>query len=546
MGVDELRKKGIRFSLDAESLLSSKNIPDERILSLRKPFICADDLEALAEEYMGEPAPAPAGEAAHTTRDARPPSLHAAVAAEKQGGSSPPDGGPHAFPAAGAVKDDVGKAPPDSGGRPIPSQGGSAGAVISPGSTFRPIAKEYSPLLRRREALDVTGQSRTEGGVADFVSYFRNRYERLAGMLRTYGGKYPEADLADIPGIAGQKVRAIVMVSGIRTTKKGNIMLEVEDLTSQFKVIVSQNDERVFEKARNVVKDDVILVYGKAASAFLLAEDFEWPELPVARERKKAERDLAAVYLSDLHFGSRQFLSQYFARFTDWIAGRGTNPGLAGKVKYIFVAGDIVDGIGIYPNQEKDLDIVDVFRQYGLFSEFVQGLPDYVEVIVCPGNHDAVRRAEPMPALSAEILGCDVHSIGSPCPIEVEGFEHLVYHGTSSDGWIATLPHLSYDYPEKVMAECLKRRHLSPMYGENAIVPEKLDYMVIENPPDVVHFGHVHKNGYMRYRDTLIINSGTFQDTTDFQQKQGHIPTPAKVPLYEFAGDKLRTLDFTR
>jgi DNA polymerase II small subunit len=96
------------------------------------------------------------------------------------------------------------------------------------------------------------------------------------------------------------------------------------------------------------------------------------------------------------------------------------------------------------------------------------------------------------------------------------------------------------------MEECLKRRHLSPMFGGNAIVPEKLDYMVIERVPDIVHFGHVHKNGYKDYRGTLIINSGTFQDTTDFQQKQGHVPTPARVPVYEFKNKRLRTLDFTR
>jgi len=128
----------------------------------------------------------------------------------------------------------------------------------------------------------------------------------------------------------------------------------------------------------------------------------------------------------------------------------------------------------------------------------------------------------------------------------VENLEHLIYHGTSSDGWISTLSHLSYDHPERVMIECLKRRHLSPIFGAHPIVPEKVDYMVIETVPDVVHFGHVHKNGYANHRGSLIINSGTFQDTTEFQQKQGHIPTPAKVPILEFQSNKLRTLDFTR
>ncbi len=482
MSMEGLKKHGVRIALDAEDFITQHSITEPEIIALSKKFIFREDLEPILKKREEEK------------------ELN-----------------------------------------PEPKK-----AEVSLPANFKPLAKEYSPEIKVRESLDVTGKSRTEGGVADFVTYFRNRYERLSALLRTYSGKYPEADLEGISKLVGQKVRVIVMVSEIRETKKGNILLQVEDLTGQFKIVISQRDEQVFTKAKNLVNDDVILIYGKVLPAFIVAEDLEWPDLPIIREKKKAERDLAAVYLSDLHFGSKQFLGEYFNRFTDWMGGRGENQELAGKVKYVFVAGDIVDGIGIYPNQEKDLDILDVFKQYELFTDFVQELPDYVEVIVCPGNHDVVRRAEPMPALSKEILNCDVLSLGSPSTVRVENSEHLLYHGTSADGWIATLPHLSYDRPEKVMVECLKRRHLSPIYGGNAIVPEKVDYLVIEKEPDIVHFGHVHKNGYTRYRDTLIINSGTFQDTTEFQQKQGHVPTPAKVPIYEFMHDKLRTLDFTR
>jgi len=478
-----LKEKGIRFTLEAEPFISKHKITVEEILSLDKRFISTEDLELLLKK--------------RTEADPAPPKTETKT-------------------------------------------------EVSLPTGFTPIAKEHDAQIIIRDACDVTGKSRTEGKTDDFVAYFRNRYERLAAILRSYGGKYPEADLQGISKLAGQRVRSIVMVSDIRETKKGNILLEVEDLTDQFKIVISQRDEEVFQKARNLVKDDVVLVYGKVAQAFIIAEDFEWPDVPVAREKEKPENDLAGVYLSDLHFGSKQFLGQYFNRFSDWINGRGENPELAGKVKYVFVAGDIVDGIGIYPNQEKDLDVVDIFKQYEMFTDFVEELPDYIEVIVSPGNHDAVRRADPMPALSKDILGCDVVSVGSPCTLSVEGLEHLIYHGTSSDGWIATLPHLSYDHPEKVMIECLKRRHLSPIFGSHAIVPEKLDYMMIERVPDVVHFGHVHKNGYANHRGSLIINSGTFQDTTDFQQRQGHIPTPAKVPILEFKSNKLRTLDFTR
>lgn len=173
-------------------------------------------------------------------------------------------------------------------------------------------------------------------------------------------------------------------------------------------------------------------------------------------------------------------------------------------------------------------------------------IPDHVEIIVAPGNHDAVRRGEPQPALGTDLVKSDVIRVGNPSVVGIEGLKHLIYHGTSMDSMIANVPGLSYKYPEKVMVEYLKRRHLSPIYGGNLIVPENTDYLVVEEVPDIMHSGHVHKNGYTKYRGTLIINSGTFQAQTDFQLKQGHIPTPALVPIYEMKYDRLKTLDFNQ
>jgi len=69
--------------------------------------------------------------------------------------------------------------------------------------------------------------------------------------------------------------------------------------------------------------------------------------------------------------------------------------------------------------------------------------------------------------------------------------------------------------------------------------------MVMEEVPDVIHCGHVHKNSYTQYRGIVMINSGTFQARTDFQIKQGHIPTPGLVPIYELKYGRLRIFDFS-
>jgi len=417
--------------------------------------------------------------------------------------------------------------------------------VIRP-SGFNPVAKEYSSTLKINHKTDVTGKSRTKGGVDNFISHFRNRFERLSRLLRRTGGG-TTLDLCDTARHINEKARIIVLVSSIRPTKKGNILFEVEDMTGTFKVIVSSSkfNEKLLDKARGVLVDDIVAFSGKVLEPFLIAEDVEWPDLPVIREKRVAEVDVAIAYLSDIHFGSKYFLGKYLDSFVEWLHGKGEAKELAGKVKYLAVAGDVVDGIGIYPNQEKELIVKDIYKQYEMVDDFIERLPDHIEIIMAPGNHDAVRRGDPQPAIGKDLIRSDINLVGNPSNFSIEGIKHLMYHGTSIDSMIANIPGASYMHPEKVMSEYLKRRHLSPIYGGNLIIPENIDYMVIDEPPDVFHAGHVHKNGYMQYRGTLIINSGTFQDRTDFQIKQGHVPTPALVPVYEMKYGRLRTLDFT-
>lgn len=409
---------------------------------------------------------------------------------------------------------------------------------------FRPIAKEYEPDIKVMHMYDVSGKSRTRGEVDDFINYFRNRYAKLARMIRSPTG-YSRISLSDVKKHIGERVSLVVSVREKRETKKGNLLLEVEDLTGTFKIVVSDSGKKLLlEEAKSILLDDIIGIAGKILEPYLIAESIHWPDIPITRERKLAENDLAIAYLSDIHFGSKYFLEKNLGTFVDWLHGRGELKELAGKVKYIVIAGDIVDGIGIYPNQEKELITKDIYLQYKMFDDFIERLPDHIQIIVGPGNHDSVRRGEPMPAIGNDLIKSNVIKIGSPSTVNIEGLKHIVYHGTSIDSFIAALPYLSYNHPEKVMAEFLKRRHLSPIYGENLIVPEKTDYLVLEEEPDVLHCGHVHKNGYLLYRGSLIVNSGTFQDRTEFQVKQGHIPTPAMVPVHEIKYGRLKTLDF--
>ncbi|MFH1222101.1 MAG: DNA-directed DNA polymerase II small subunit [Candidatus Micrarchaeota archaeon] len=411
-------------------------------------------------------------------------------------------------------------------------------------SDFIAEAREHAGDIRILHQYDVTGKSRTRGEVDNFVNYFRNRYERMSRMMRNVARDVPTVTLSDAKKHVGDKVRVIVMITDKRKTKKGNLFFEIEDMSDSFKVVFSGETQK---KAAQICLDDVVAISGKVLEPYLIANDVEWPDVPVTNTKKLAEKDLAVAYISDIHFGSNKFMQSSLDRFVKWLHGDGDESvrKIASKVKYVVIAGDLVDGIGIYPKQERELVVKDIYKQYEMFNDFIAELPDYIEVIIGPGNHDAVRRGDPMPAIADEYVKADVTSIGSPSFAVIEGVKHLVYHGTSIDSFVANIPGLTYTQPEKVMIEYVKRRHLSPIYGGNLIIPENIDYMVLEELPDVIHCGHVHKNSYAQYRGIVMINSGTFQSRTEYQVKQGHVPTPGFVPVYELKYGRLRTMDFS-
>lgn len=413
---------------------------------------------------------------------------------------------------------------------------------------FRPIAKEFEPKIKIDVKRDVTEKSRTKSNIEDFIKHFRNRFERISRLFPSNNGNYSTIHIEDInkSSYQGMKVRVICMIYDKLKTKKGNLMLYIEDLTGMGRAIIPKSNNIFVKVNEEIVHDDIIALYGTIRNSFLIVDSFEFPISRKSQPELDESRDLAIAYISDTHIGSKYFIKDAFIKFIKWLNGEiNEQKHLAGMVKYVVIAGDIVDGIGIYPNQEKELIIKDVYEQYELFESYISKLPDYIEVLVIPGNHDAVRRGEPSPALSKDMIHSDKILLGgNPIFAEIEGLKHLIYHGTSMDSLISAIPKLNYEHPEEAMAEMLKRRHLSTIYGSNPIVPEMIDYMVIDLLPDVFHAGHVHKNGYKLFRGTLILNTGTFQERTPYQIKMGHIPTPGEVYVYRPIKKKLNSVRF--
>ncbi len=379
------------------------------------------------------------------------------------------------------------------------------------------------------------------GKYSDFVSVFQDRYEKLSRQLRGRVNHRPADTIEQMS--PGNDAALIGLVSDIRSTASGHWLVELEDTTGTFPCLIMK-DREFADDVRNMLHDECVAVEGTLADdgGILFVDSLHFPDIPRTHSPSTADRPVKAALISDVHCGSEEFLGDAWQRFADWL-----HTPEAAEVEYLLIAGDMVEGIGVYPGQDEELEIVDIYDQYEAFSEHLKDVPGDIEIVMIPGNHDAVRLAEPQPAFDEELQEImsahDAQISANPSVVNIEGVSVLMYHGVSLDEVIAELPDESatYERPHDAMAQLLRKRHVAPQYGgQTRVAPEPEDHLVMEEVPDIFHTGHVHKLGYGKYHNVLMVNSSCWQAQTDFQKKVNLQPDVGYAPIID-----LQTLDLT-
>ena len=183
-----------------------------------------------------------------------------------------------------------------------------------------------------------------------------------------------------------------------------------------------------------------------------------------------------------------------------------------------------------------------------------------VKVILCPGNHDAVRIAEPQPLIDEKYAASlyalpNLYFVSNPAVVKVgiseksPGISVLMYHGYSYDYFINAVDSLrnghAYHRPEIMMQFLLRRRHLAPTHAATLYIPhEKQDPLILYEAPDVFVSGHIHKSGIATYNGIVTISCSCWQSKTPFQEKFGHEPDPGKVPVMNMKTKEVMMIDF--
>ncbi|MFX1483333.1 MAG: metallophosphoesterase [Promethearchaeota archaeon] len=431
---------------------------------------------------------------------------------------------------------------------------------------------EWDFHVEKNPERDVVG---SEGLVEDFLALFRDRFNRIKRIymnridtqnaVSPYTAKLRKGSARARKAMSREGMRTtarpsqvvIGVVKDRNISRSKNVIVELEhiekvkvgdqfeDRYSTIICVIPVNREglkgqHLAEKANSLLLDEVVCISGYVdEEARMIADDVIFPDIPTAHAVGRAKREVYAAFISDIHCGSKEFLEDEFDQFIAWMNGQGvaeSDKQLVKKIRYLFIAGDIADGISVYPGQRTDLCVSSIYEQYDLFASKIKKLPNHVKMFCIPGNHDASRQALPKPPISEEFaaplynLGNRITMLGDPSQVVVEGVNVLITHGDGLDDLVTNVPGASYIAPAESMKELLKKRHLVPLYGgKTELAPLHRDWMVIDTPPDVVHFGHAHHNAVDNYRGVQIINSGTFQSQTEFMRKQGVVPTPGIV-----------------
>ncbi|MBU0959551.1 MAG: metallophosphoesterase, partial [Nanoarchaeota archaeon] len=394
-------------------------------------------------------------------------------------------------------------------------------------------------------------------GVDNFVDGFRGRLKDMKGVLQLR----PELEgLVSLDKISGsrQGISIIGMVSDKKITKNKNILFEVEDLTGKIKVLVNQNKEELYAKAEEVALDSVVGFKCSGNKEILFANDIIFPDCFLF-DRKKSPEEECVAFIGDIHYGSKNFMAKEFLRFIDYLNGKLPGSEEAKKIKYLFIVGDLVTGIGNYPNQERDLQITDLEDQFTGIAGLLGKIRKDIKIIISPGNHEGVRLIEPQPLYDEKyawalydmenvILTENPVSINIGAKKSFSGFDVLVYHGFSFPFYANNVARLmksrAMNCPEEIMKYLLKHRHLAPTHGSVQYFPGERDVHFIKDVPDIFVSGHTHKSAITHHNNILVISVSSWETLTPYQEKFGNEPDHCKVPLLNLKTRTVKVLDF--
>ncbi len=408
-------------------------------------------------------------------------------------------------------------------------------------------------LVARVEDMDLSPPDEVEEGIAsvpdveviseipgpgsesrvDYLKHFQNRFDRLAGIVRRRHPQHQFQSILEVRSTDAQDLMTIAMVFDKSTTSSGSPAVVVEDGTGRMRVLFPRSSE-VGKQARGLVLDEVIGLEGRwhQSKKVFVARRIEFPDMD-EQAGPLAKDNLHAAFISDLHFGSLDFMEEAFTRFVSWLRGEhGTEDEreMAGLTKYVMICGDL---IGDGPDR--------IVEKYSALAGILNGMPEDVRIFAIPGEMDTAGILEPQigflpEATKAFTSLANFQHGGNPCLIRLGSVPVLLYHGRSLEDWA---PKLDPNQTCEVMKQMLVRRHLAPKYGSAVpLSPTSKDPFLIGDVPRIFHMGHSHGACATTYKGVLLLSTPSWK-SSDLEKGAG------SAYVVDLSNLSVRQIDFS-
>ncbi len=230
---------------------------------------------------------------------------------------------------------------------------------------------------------DPTKKVTSAEGIVGFTTLFLDRYSKL---LKIMMARSQSKRLTSIADVASGKFRDETFIAGLLMDRKIDrdvTKLVIDDPTGSIEILVFNKELQ--ESANSLLMDQFLMAaIASGKNGGFIARELLVPDVP-EHIASRSKTETYAVLISDLHVGSKYFMEKEFAEFVLWLSS--PDP-VARKVRFLLVCGDIVDGIGIFPNQDKELLLMDVDEQMAKAAQLLDKIPKHIKVFIIPGNHD--------------------------------------------------------------------------------------------------------------------------------------------------------------
>ncbi len=342
--------------------------------------------------------------------------------------------------------------------------------------------------------------------IGNYDSLFLSRFEKFQRIWGLRSGPKELVEIGFFRRVRSQRPRLIGGFVMDKRVTGSKVLLKLEDLSGEIEVEASM---REFSEVDEVVKDSFIVLEVEHGERGFTAKNVMLLDLPNKRLRT-VENDLYVAALSDLHIGSRKFKEDLFLEIINWLSSSENEIGK--KLCCVFFLGDIIsfmEGIRTH---------------YSKFFTHLRKLPPSMHKVVIPGECDATRIALPQPSISSYyLIGSgevpNLHLLGNPSYVSVNGIKFLCFHGQSLDDIALQVSFGTSVEPARLGRVLLKHRHLAPTYGGRTLIaPDKEDLLVISEIPDVFLIGHVHHPSEDFYKNVLILTTSSLTSDTSLEK----------------------------